>query len=159
MVPPDQTLKSKARYYWGYPIQASLWYERPCPHCGVRVEMPRRQGRVACPTCRRRGQKESPAARFWHRMKTRARLDPGRPSIKHLAAVLEGRWAYYGGKCWMCWGEATEWDHVKPLRAGGAPLLGANLRPSCAPCNQWKRGRWPWVLLVSRVRIIKETGG
>lgn len=55
---------------------------------------------------------------------------------------LKDRWAYYGGKCWMCGALATETDHVKPRSKGGANLL-CNLRPICKPCNSAKRDRWP----------------
>jgi 5-methylcytosine-specific restriction endonuclease McrA len=55
---------------------------------------------------------------------------------------LAAKWDYWGGCCWMCGGEAVEWDHVKPLSKGGAHCL-ANLRPACVPCNRRKAARWP----------------
>jgi 5-methylcytosine-specific restriction endonuclease McrA len=57
-------------------------------------------------------------------------------------AGLAARWDFYGGRCWMCGGEAVEWDHVKPLSKGGAHCL-ANLRPACVPCNRRKSASWP----------------
>lgn len=51
------------------------------------------------------------------------------------------KWAYWGNACWMCGGEATTVDHVKPLSKGGSHLL-ANLRPACKPCNSSKHARW-----------------
>jgi 5-methylcytosine-specific restriction endonuclease McrA len=58
---------------------------------------------------------------------------------------LLAKWTYWGGQCWMCGDEATAWDHVKPLVAGGLHCL-ANLRPACTPCNSRKGGRWPFPL-------------
>jgi 5-methylcytosine-specific restriction endonuclease McrA len=55
---------------------------------------------------------------------------------------LEGRWAFYGARCWMCGDVATQWDHVKPIAQGGPHML-ANLRPACGICNARKRDRWP----------------
>lgn len=52
------------------------------------------------------------------------------------------KWAYWGGKCWMCGDNASTWDHVKPLAKGGLHIL-ANLRPACKPCNSGKKDRWP----------------
>jgi 5-methylcytosine-specific restriction endonuclease McrA len=57
-------------------------------------------------------------------------------------ALLRAKWAYWSGCCWMCGGEAVEWDHVKPLSKGGAHCL-ANLRPACVPCNRRKSASWP----------------
>jgi 5-methylcytosine-specific restriction endonuclease McrA len=57
---------------------------------------------------------------------------------------LSLRWAYYGGKCWLCkTAPATVTDHVKPLSKGGAHML-CNLRPACAHCNGSKHNRWPY---------------
>ena len=58
------------------------------------------------------------------------------------ADALAARWAFFGGRCWLCRGEATEWDHVKPVSRGGLHIL-ANLRPACRACNVAKRDRWP----------------
>jgi 5-methylcytosine-specific restriction endonuclease McrA len=61
--------------------------------------------------------------------------------------LLDAKLAYWGGRCWIagptCTVEPEQWDHVKPLSRGGAHLL-ANLRPACAPCNFWKKARWPF---------------
>jgi 5-methylcytosine-specific restriction endonuclease McrA len=57
-------------------------------------------------------------------------------------AQREARWGYYGGRCWMCGGAATAWDHVKPVMHGGPDIL-ANLRPTCKPCNSSKGRSWP----------------
>lgn len=56
---------------------------------------------------------------------------------------LAQRWAYFGGKCWICGDDATATDHVKPLAKGGAHML-CNLRPICTPCNSSKRDKWPY---------------
>lgn len=55
---------------------------------------------------------------------------------------LAARMAYFGNRCWICAGPFEQVDHVKPLAKGGPHML-ANLRPSCAPCNNRKRARWP----------------
>lgn len=82
------------------------------------------------------------AARY-ARMKSAA----GIASPQQIAA----RWAYYGGKCWMCGSPATDTEHVKPLAAGG-PNWPANLRPACSTCNRSKSGTWPYPLEVARDR-------
>ena len=56
---------------------------------------------------------------------------------------LDAKLAYWGGKCWMCSGVPTTWDHVKPLAKGGAHIL-ANLRPACHSCNCSKKATWPY---------------
>lgn len=58
------------------------------------------------------------------------------------AALLDARWMFYAGLCWMCGEDATEWDHVKPLAKGGAHML-CNLRPACRSCNAQKSASWP----------------
>ena len=62
--------------------------------------------------------------------------------IKFTAEQLIQRWTYYGNKCWICGGAATQTDHVKPLSKGGPHIL-ANLRPICGSCNGRKGNRWP----------------
>lgn len=62
---------------------------------------------------------------------------------------INDRWDYYGGKCWMCGGEAVETDHVKPLAKGGSHWA-SNLRPACRTCNSHKRAKWPYPLEVAR---------
>lgn len=64
---------------------------------------------------------------------------------------IADRWAYYGGKCWMCGRPATDTDHVKPLAAGGSNWP-ANLRPACSRCNRRKSGTWPYPLEAARAR-------
>jgi 5-methylcytosine-specific restriction endonuclease McrA len=56
---------------------------------------------------------------------------------------LAAKWAYWGGKCWVCGTIATATDHVKPLAKGGAHML-CNLRPICQPCNSSKGAQWPF---------------
>lgn len=58
------------------------------------------------------------------------------------ATILDAKWSYWGGLCWMCGAPAVEWDHVKPLSRGGAHCL-ANLRPACRSCNARKNDQWP----------------
>jgi 5-methylcytosine-specific restriction endonuclease McrA len=62
----------------------------------------------------------------------------GKVTVELLAAKA----ACWGERCWMCGGEWTDWDHVKPLAKGGPHML-ANLRPACDPCNSSKGDRWP----------------
>jgi 5-methylcytosine-specific restriction endonuclease McrA len=54
----------------------------------------------------------------------------GRASRAQVAA----RWAYYGGRCWMCGAQADTMDHVKPIAKGGSNHP-SNLRPACNGCN------------------------
>ncbi len=54
---------------------------------------------------------------------------------------LAAKFAYWGDRCWMCGGEATEADHVKPIARGGLHIL-ANIRPACRSCNAVKSDRW-----------------
>lgn len=56
---------------------------------------------------------------------------------------LQWRWDYYGGKCWICECEATEFDHVIPITKGGSNWP-ANLRPICRSCNARKSNIWPY---------------
>ncbi|WP_084493421.1 HNH endonuclease signature motif containing protein [Nocardia flavorosea] len=56
---------------------------------------------------------------------------------------VTARWEYFGNRCWVCRGEATATDHVKPLNKGG-PHMPANLRPICQPCNSSKSDKWPY---------------
>lgn len=56
---------------------------------------------------------------------------------------LQWRWDYYGGKCWVCECDATEFDHVIPLTKGGSNWP-ANLRPICRSCNARKSNTWPY---------------
>lgn len=72
----------------------------------------------------------------------RRALEASAPSIPFSPALLQEKWAYWGGLCWMCGGEACEWDHVKPLSKGGMHCL-ANLRPACRSCNASKNSAWP----------------
>lgn len=67
----------------------------------------------------------------------------GAQTIPFTPEQLQQRLAYYGGRCWVCRDEATEWDHVKPLTKGGWHCL-SNLRPICRRCNAVKRDRWPY---------------
>lgn len=63
----------------------------------------------------------------------RKRGAPGKATPEQLVA----RWNLYGGRCWLCFKPASQWDHVIPL-AGGGTNWPSNLRPACGPCNQSK---------------------
>mgnify|MGYP003624482155 CR=1 FL=1 len=56
---------------------------------------------------------------------------------------ISARWEAFGGLCWMCGGQATAMDHVKPISKGGAHWP-SNLRPACKSCNSTKRAKWPF---------------
>jgi 5-methylcytosine-specific restriction endonuclease McrA len=73
--------------------------------------------------------------------------------IRFTEVQLAQRMAMFAG-CWMCGGPFEHIEHVKPLAVGGPHIL-ANLRPSCAPCNLSKGGRWPLEVhrAVARPRI------
>jgi 5-methylcytosine-specific restriction endonuclease McrA len=66
--------------------------------------------------------------------------------------LLAAKLAYWGGRCWIagpgCTVEPEQWDHVKPLSKGGPHLL-ANLRPACANCNDRKKARWPFAVVLA----------
>lgn len=67
-----------------------------------------------------------------------------RVTPEHLCQKL----AYWGGKCWICReAPGTQWDHVKPLAAGGRHVL-SNLRPACPRCNQSKGMQWPFEVMA-----------
>lgn len=63
---------------------------------------------------------------------------------------VAARMSMFSG-CWMCGGEWTEVEHVKPLAQGGPHIL-ANLRPACGPCNRRKGASWSGVTEVLRRR-------
>lgn len=84
---------------------------------------------------------EAPSAYSQLRARRRQREQdaPGHATPEQLAA----RWAYYGGRCWMCGEPATLFEHVKPLFRGGGNW-SSNQRPSCWPCNRRKAAQWPY---------------
>ncbi len=84
-----------------------------------------------------------------HRQKTqRHRARKHASTVADITpSMLAAKWAYWGGKCWMCGGEAVEWDHVKPLAKGGSHCL-SNLRPACRSCNAQKSAAWPVLHLL-----------
>ena len=68
-----------------------------------------------------------------HARIARKRGAPGRATPEQMTA----RWNYFGGRCWMCFAPAEQFDHVIPLSRGGTNWP-SNLRPACALCNQKK---------------------
>lgn len=62
--------------------------------------------------------------------------------VQFTPQQLAARLSMFSG-CWMCGGEWTEVDHVKPLNKGGPHVL-ANLRPACRSDNARKNDRWPF---------------
>lgn len=82
--------------------------------------------------------KANPGKRRDQKNRRRAGLgDSPRISPEKIAE----RFAFFGGKCWMCGADGSTVDHVKPLSKGGLHLL-ANLRPACLSCNSAKRDKW-----------------
>lgn len=76
-------------------------------------------------------------------------------------AVLAAKIAFWGDRCWICHGEWSQIDHVKPVARGGRHLL-ANLRPICGHCNRRKSARWPLsdvTALAERIRHERTLGG
>lgn len=70
------------------------------------------------------------------------------PGVEEIARVLEIFGLRPGHlRCSYCGGAATEWDHLRPLVAGGRPTgypsSIKNLVPSCGRCNQSK-GNKDW---------------
>lgn len=72
--------------------------------------------------------------------------------VPYTAAQVAQRFSMFLNKCWMCGGEATTIDHVKPISRGGADIL-ANLRPACSRDNSAKRDRW---FGVSDLNVFKR---
>jgi 5-methylcytosine-specific restriction endonuclease McrA len=64
---------------------------------------------------------------------------------------LAAKVAYWGNRCWVCSGDWSEMDHVKPISAGGADAL-CNLRPICKPCNSSKNSKWPYPVTTVKKR-------
>lgn len=76
------------------------------------------------------------------RVRRRRALKRARTVGVVTVALLRVKWDFWSGRCWMCGGAATQWDHVKPIAKGGPHML-ANLRPACGRCNRRKRDLWP----------------
>lgn len=65
---------------------------------------------------------------------------PGFASAAQIAARVE----FYGGRCWLCGGEANSIDHVIPVSRGGSNWP-SNLRPACRHCNSAKGAKMVYV--------------
>lgn len=87
-----------------------------------------------------------------HVRMARKRNAPGRATPEQLIA----RWNYFGGRCWMCWGPADQWDHVIPLSGGGSNWP-SNLRPACR-CNQKKGAKRMAITAASFVPEERKGG-
>jgi 5-methylcytosine-specific restriction endonuclease McrA len=70
-------------------------------------------------------------------------------TVPFTAEQLAHRLSMFPG-CWVCGGEWSEIDHVKPLAKGGAHCL-ANLRPICRSHNASKADTWPYPTSVRRM--------
>lgn len=115
-------------------------YGRTCGACqqarraAERAAYKRSDAGLAARAVRRRRMRLRPEHRAWRNLKKRS-TGLTRPDMGLWARALADRWAYYGGRCWMCGAEADTWDHVKPMASGGHPTLTCNLRPACRACN------------------------
>lgn len=81
------------------------------------------------------------------------------PVVPFTQAQLAAKVAYWGGLCWICRGSWAEWDHLKPVSAGGLHIL-SNFRPICRSCNARKSARWPLsevLALAERIRHDRPT--
>jgi 5-methylcytosine-specific restriction endonuclease McrA len=77
------------------------------------------------------------AKALWRASKSRRRArELGAPG-RTTRVKLQARWDYFGGRCWICGGEANSIDHVIPLARGGSNWP-SNLRPACLVCNTRK---------------------
>ena len=85
----------------------------------------------------------NPEASRAGRLRRRARMRGAAGWSYTTEAHIAARWEAFGGRCWMCGGEATATDHVKPISKGGAHWP-SNLRPSCTGCNLSKQAKWPY---------------
>lgn len=64
-------------------------------------------------------------------------------------------WDAHDGRCYICHRDAEQYDHVRPLAAGGTNDP-ANIRPICAACNARKGSAWPVDFDELRARIYIE---
>lgn len=131
------------------PAQRSLVVMAHCRMCGLDMIVPRGSGARTCQLCKvdavrrhSRRYKAQPHNRAWKNAKRRMERGAERPTDPHWPRAMADRWAYYGGRCYLCGDEATTWDHVKPMTRGGHPTLPSNLRPACHACNSRKGGTW-----------------
>lgn len=77
-------------------------------------------------------------AAYTANFKARMRGVPGVLNEKGLMA----RFAYFGGRCWLCGRpDADSIDHVKPFGVGG-PNHHSNIRPACLSCNKSRKATW-----------------
>jgi len=77
------------------------------------------------------------AQALWRASRSRRRAREQGAAGKTTRAKLQARWDYFGGRCWICGGEADSIDHVIPLARGGSNWP-SNLRPACLACNTRK---------------------
>lgn len=97
--------------------------------------------------------KEWNAANRARRREISRKYTNARRGIVQMVPFTVEQWAakvaYWGNRCWMCGGEWSDMDHVKPISAGGADML-CNLRPACGPCNSSKNAKWPYPAVTQR---------
>lgn len=108
-----------------------------------RIAAYKRTWRAANPERERERAKARYAANNGGRLEQNARYRARRAAATttpFTSEQLAARLSMFAG-CWICGGEATQIDHVKPLAKGGPHML-ANLRPICGPCNAAKGARW-----------------
>ena len=105
----------------------------------------RRQYRAANIEEVRRREREryasNPQAWLEYARRRRARLRQV-PSADFTLEQWYAKVAYWGNRCWVCGGDWSAQDHVKPISRNGADML-CNLRPICNSCNSRKKNKWP----------------
>lgn len=94
---------------------------------------------------------ENPEKMRFHNARRRA-MERSATIIPFTVDQLDQRWAYYGGRCYICGEDATQTDHVKPLSKGGAHAL-CNLRPICELDNLKKKNKWPYFANADRGEV------
>ncbi len=86
--------------------------------------------------------RQTPRGTLQHRQANKLRFHRQRSMLgKFTSEQLMARFAFYGGRCWICGKPATTIDHVIPISKGGTNWP-ANLRPACRTCNARKGNRW-----------------
>lgn len=80
---------------------------------------------------------------------------PDALTVDFTASDLEARMSMFAHRCWLCGSSFEAIDHVKPLSAGGAHMLG-NLRPICQECNGRKHAVWPLSAVMRKFALWKE---
>ena len=143
---PEKILKGNRDWQRRNPIKVKLawkaYYAKHCDKINARAaewakENPERRREVVA----RHALKATIMRRFYSRaMQARKR---GCQVVLPTQDAVEGKVAYYGGKCYICGGDWECFDHVKPISKGGPHML-SNIKPCCYRCNIEKHAKWPY---------------